>query len=201
MARYLIRCRGRKNKSESKVISVIRALSLCVIMLGVVVACTSQAATHTYELRSAGEDPPTVARKGPIDLAGFLAALRTFPWAEQVAQSQEGAEPSLKAIEVRGDGHTFFVSVVGDSEQWSYVVGVIYPQEVPVESNAAAPDAAPDVTVLRWAEAVVVKPVELVELYATRFFSGELAPLLDAMRKAPLFLNAPASELAHIGEG
>ena len=199
--RYLIQCQRYYDESESMVIPLIRTLLACALLSVAVTACAARDAAYRYEVRVGGAAPDTVDREGAIDLDGFLAVFHEYPWAEAVSQLGEDVGPSLKTIQTGGDRHAFFVSVVGDSEHWNYVVGVVYPREVPLENRSDEHDGSRETTVLRWAEVVVVKPPELVALYATKFFSSDLSLLLEAMRKAPLFLDVPASELAHIGEG
>lgn len=177
-------------------------LLLAGVLAGVLAACSAQRATHTVEVRHAGAVSGEVEQRAPVDLAGFLAAFRTFDWAAQAGRSGDGAEPSLK-VSNNATGRAFFVSVVGDADYFSYVVGAIYPREM---SRSAADDSdsgqAPvEVTeTVRWAEVVVVRPAALVERYAQKYFAGDLDVLLEAMRKAPPFLDVPASELPHIGE-
>lgn len=172
------------------------------LLAAVLTACSVQRATHTVEVRHAGAGSGKVEHRAPVDLPGFVEAFRKFDWAAQAGQSGDGAEPSLK-VSHNATGRAFFVSVVGDADYFSYVVGAIYPREMsrPADDEAGSGQAQAEVTeTVRWAEVVVVRPAALVERYAQKYFAGDLDALLEAMRKAPPFLDVPASELPHIGE-
>jgi len=135
-----------------------------------------------------------------MDAEKFPQVVREIPWRDQVGKSGDGAEPSLKIMHQSGDGDAFLVSVVGDEETLSYVVGAIYQREVPASQLSEQAAMESGSKMVRWAELVVVKPIALVELYAGKYFAGDLEQLLSTLRKAPPFMSAPASEVPHIGE-
>lgn len=188
---------------------MIRAVFLSLIFL----ASCSQAGTHVYEERKVDGENSQFQRTGVVTYEGFVTAFRGYAWAEQVAlyasvsDQSEGSEvvvpgPAIKVTDATNDGASLFVSAIGSAQAFGYVVGIIYPKEFVLEPEAGVADQQETVKTetVRWAEVFVVKPPELVERYAQKFFAGDAQSLLDFMRKAPPFVSGEASEIANLGE-
>lgn len=120
----------------------------------------------THNIQMAGYPINHVDEKGPLDHATFLQAFRSFPWADQAGQAQDGAEATL-TVRNEGNGQVFFVSVMGEKADFVYLIGWIHPVTRKTFFGFGRPVTENET------EMFIADEAKQVEAAARLFFAGE----------------------------
>ncbi|WP_332308330.1 hypothetical protein [Herbaspirillum autotrophicum] len=82
----------------------------------------------TYAIQKAGYDYDQLDQQGAIDFDGFMHAINTFPWAEQLRawdETQDGPLPSL-VLQNEKDERALWVMVIGSDLGNSFQVTAVW---------------------------------------------------------------------------
>ena len=120
----------------------------------------------TYNIQQAGYKFDQYDLKGTATFDIFKKEFRSFPWKEQVGRNGGGSEPTI-SVKNLGTKIDLWVSVIGDSEEFAYLIGIAQPKMVKTELGF---DKEKEV---QWVTAYVLKRAEWVEEAFELFFDGK----------------------------
>jgi hypothetical protein len=140
----------------------------------------------TYDIQQAGYDFDQYDLKGEATYDKFITEFRNFPWKEQVEKSKEGtSEPSL-AVKNSVSKIDCWVSVIGTSKEFAYLVGIVYPKKVKTFFVFGKEKE------VRWVEAFIVEEKKEVEELFKLYFDGKIEELKSKLAQHSLFLSQKA---------
>ncbi|UTW46113.1 hypothetical protein KFE80_04250 [bacterium SCSIO 12696] len=145
----------------------------------------AMADSFTYDIQQAGYRFDQYDLKGSATFEIFKKEFRAFPWKEQVGNNKGGSEPtiSVKNSETKID---LWVSVVGSSEEFAYLVGIVQPKKIKTMFGFGKEKE------VQWVTAYVLEQPEWVEEAFQLYFLGQTEVLNSRFSSLPIFLEQEA---------
>ena len=88
-----------------------------------------EATTFTYDIQKAGYGFDQYDLKGKASYSIFIDAFKSYPWKAQVGNSNGGSEATI-SVRNKSINTDLFVSVVGDANEFSYLIGIVEPKKL-----------------------------------------------------------------------
>ena len=142
--------------------------------------------TFTYDIQQAGYDFEQYDLKGEATYPLFVKEFRSYPWKSQVGLPGEGTEPTI-SVKNSTVGTDLFVSVVGNAEEFAYLIGIVKPKEIKSFFGLGK------IKEVRWVTIYVTEQSSDVENAFNLFFNMQLDKLDSNLKKLPIFLEQKAA--------
>jgi len=140
----------------------------------------------TYAIQKTGYDYEQLDPQGATDYAGFIRALESFPWAEQLAlwnETQDGPLPGL-VLQNAEDQRELWISVLGTELDDSFQLNAVSMREKKGLFGMGKPKMERDVTTFDVDERTDVD--RLCQLFCSRHYAPmdlEVARLAELARE------------------
>ena len=84
-----------------------------------------------WDVQLAGYNHNQADQKGEINYEEFIKEFDSFPWIEQIEKASQYPDKSAPTLSVKDlkTGKAFWVSMAGDRNNHSFLIGYIYPKE------------------------------------------------------------------------
>jgi hypothetical protein len=115
----------------------------------------------------------------------FNETFTNFPWSDQVGQKHGKSEPTI-SIELKGKYSIFWVSVIGDSKEYAYLVGRNY-----IKNSKTLFGFGKSIE-KKWVEAIVVEEKENVIKLFELYINGSFEIIEKHFSKQEKFLSNEA---------
>ena len=89
---------------------------------------TNEKNNFTWNVQLAGYDHNKYDEKGETNYENFIAEFDKFPWIEQVESYQKINEGCSATLSVNGKEKSFWVSIMGEKTDNTFLVGYVYPK-------------------------------------------------------------------------
>lgn len=169
-----------------------KQLILFFILIAVLFSCstdkrenkTDRQDKFTWYVQLAGYDYNQADQKGETNFNGFIEEFEKFPWMKQLdnyQKIQSGCSPTMtvKDVKTRKD---FWVSMGGNRNDYTYLIGYIYPKKQKVKP-------------IRWLEIYLTKDTELIKNCFKLFFERKYDQFERQVRKLEEFGQMEAQDL------
>lgn len=155
------------------------------LIIKVVLAANSMAASYTYDIQQAGYEFDQFDLKGAATYEIFIEEFRNFPWKDQVGLNTGRSEPTI-SVKSKTTNIDYWVSVVGKPSEYAYLVGIVQPRMVkPMFGFGKEKE-------VRWVSVYVAEQQETVEETFHLYFDGKIEILKQELAKLPLFTEGEA---------
>jgi len=134
----------------------------------------------TYNIQMSGYKFEQYDEKGTTDYSNFLKEFRAFPWSTQVGKSNGGSESTI-SVKNLSNQTDLWVSVMGESSDYLFLVGIVYKKEVTGFLGLGKTKT------IRWLEIYVAETDYIVESTFSMFFKGDHTQLMSELIKLPKY--------------
>ncbi len=142
--------------------------------------------TFTYDIQQAGYAFDQYDLKGEASYPLFLNEFRTYLWRDQVGLEGGGAAPTI-SVKNQSIHTDLFVSVVGNSSEFAYLIGVVKPKKVKSFFGLGK------IKEVRWVTIYLTEKPRDVERAFNLFFNMQLEELNSNLNALPIFLEQKAT--------
>lgn len=147
----------------------------------------------TWNIQRAGYIKQQADQMGETTFKGFLHALDTFPWMDQieqvnrlVAENSATVSPTLMVKDLKTD-KDLFISMGGDRHSHGYFIGYVYfkEQKAPLPWQAS--------TTVRWVEMYLTEERIVINALCRLFFNREEEQFEATLRSLEFYLETEAA--------
>jgi len=142
--------------------------------------------SFTYDIQQAGYRFDQYDLKGKATFEIFKEEFRGFPWKDQVGNNKGGSEPTI-SIKNSDTNIDLWVSVIGNSKEFAYLVGIVQPKKVKTMFGLGKEKE------VQWVSAYVLEKPEWVEEAFQLYFSNKIDVLNSNFSALPIFLEQEAA--------
>ncbi|PCI09822.1 MAG: hypothetical protein COB73_04615 [Flavobacteriaceae bacterium] len=135
--------------------------------------------SFSWKVKMAGYELEKFDKKGKTDYNNFVSEFEKFPWMEQLDYLKKKPEGSSPRIEIKDlkTGKSFWVAMAGDRNDYTYLIGYVYPKEKKGMFGKGKGET------IRWLEVYLTEDKKFVISSFILFFEGDYTNLEEKIRK------------------